>query len=156
MRVDEVMTREVVTVAPETPVQDVAALLLAHRISGLPVCRGGDVVGVVSEEDILYRGLEPNERGGGPLAWFAGWPAGAALKANARVAADVMTSPALTIAWDRPVSAAARIMLRQDVDRLPVLGRGGELVGIVSRADVVRAFARPAGEPRQESKRAQR
>lgn len=151
MRVDEVMTREVVAVAPETPVPEVAALLLAHRISGLPVCRGGDVVGVVSEEDILYKELGPKERGGGPLAWFAGpWPVGAALKANAQVAADAMTSPALTISWNRPVSAAARMMLERDVNRLPVLGRDGELVGIVSRADVVRAFALPAGELREE------
>lgn len=154
MRVEELMTREVVTVAPETPLKEVAALLVAHCISGVPVCNGdGTVVGVVSEQDLLYKELGREERGGGPLAWFATWPAAAAAKANARTAADTMTSPPLTIAWNRPVAAAARIMVEHDVNRLPVLGRDGDLVGIVSRADLVRAFSRSDAQIREEIER---
>jgi CBS domain-containing protein len=154
MRVDELMTREVVCVAPETPLKEVAALLVAHRISGVPVRNfQGEVIGVVSEKDILYKELGPEERGGGPLAWFAGWPAAAAAKANARTAADTMSRPALTIAWNRPVAAAARIMVERDVNRLPVLGRDGALVGIVSRADLVRAFSRSDEQIREEIER---
>jgi CBS domain-containing protein len=151
MRVDELMTRDVVTVTTDTLLKEVAELLVRHRISGLPVCDGeGEVVGVVSEKDILYKELGREERGGVPLAWFAGWRASAAVRANARTAADTMTSPALTIAWGRPVAAAARIMIERDVKRLPVLGDDGALVGIVSRADLVRAFARPDAEIRAE------
>lgn len=144
MNIEDLMARDVVTVPAEMPLKEVAALLVRHRISGVPVCDAdGTVLGVVSEKDILYKELGREERGGGPLAWFAGpWPVAAATKANARVAADAMTSPALTIPWNRPVSAAARIMVERNVNRLPVLGRDGTLVGIVSRADLVRAFCR--------------
>lgn len=147
MRVDELMVRDVVTVTTNTPLKEVAALLMRHRISGVPVCNDdGDVVGVVSEKDILYKELGREERSGGLRAWFAGWPAAAEVRANARTAADAMTSPALTIAAIRPVAAAARIMIERDIKRLPVLGHDGALVGIVSRADLVRAFARPDAE----------
>src|SRR5581483_8314000 len=85
MRVDELMTRDVVTVAPDTPLREVAELLVAHRISGVPVCNcAGEVVGVVSEQDVLYKELGPDERGGGPLARLAGRPDAAAVKAGAR------------------------------------------------------------------------
>lgn len=151
MRVDELMTRTVVTVAPETPLKEVAALLVAHRISGMPVCEDdGTVVGVVSERDILYKELGRAERGGGPLAWFATGPASAAVRANARTAGETMSSPPLTIEPSRLVSTAARTMVEQDVNRLPVVDRDGTLVGIVTRADLVRAFARSDEEIRRE------
>lgn len=152
MRVDELMTREVVTVEPETPLKDIAALLVAHRISGVPVCDGGGaVVGVVSEQDILLKELGTDERRAGPFARFAARPL--AVKATARTAVDAMTSPAVTIAWHRQVTAAARIMVEHDVNRLPVLGRDGGLVGIVSRADLVRAFSRSDPLIREEVER---
>lgn len=147
MRVDELMTREVVWVAPDTSLKEVAALLVEHRISGVPVCNAaGEAIGVVSEKDILYKELGPDERGGGPLAWFAGWPAAAAVKANALSAGGAMTTPALTIGPDRRVAAAARLMVDHDVNRLPVVDRHGKLVGIVTRSDLVRAFSRPDDE----------
>ena len=151
MRVDELMTRDVVTVAPDTPLREVAELLVEHGISGVPVCnRAGEVIGVVSEQDILYKELGPEERGGGPLAWFAGWPAAAAAKANARTAVGAMTSPALTIRPERRAAAAARLMVDRGVNRLPVVDRRGRLVGIVTRADLVRAFSRSDAEIRDE------
>lgn len=155
MRVDELMTRDVVTVTTETPLKEVAALLVRHRISGVPVCNGdGHVVGVVSEQDILYKELGSKERGPGLLGWFAARPhvtvAKANAKAKARTVADTMSSPALTIAGNRKVAAAARVMVERDVNRLPVVGHDGALVGIVSRADLVRAFSRPDAEIREE------
>jgi CBS domain-containing protein len=63
------------------------------------------------------------------------------VKANARTAADAMTTPALTIAWNQQIAAAARVMVERDVNRLPVLGHDGTLAGIISRADLVRAFS---------------
>lgn len=154
MRVDELMTRDVATVTPEMPLEEVAALLVDRRISGVPVCDpAGTVVGVVSERDILYKALGREERGGGPLAWFAVWPVSAAVRANARTAGETMSSPALTIEPSLRAAAAAGLMIDRDVDRLPVVERDGTLVGIVTRTDLVRAFARDVDRISQETRR---
>lgn len=143
MNVRDLMTAEVLTVSPETPLKDVAAILAEHGISGVPVCdAGGRVLGVVSEGDILFKEQGVRERHGGALAWLVDgsrWQD--TLKASARTAGEAMTSPAITITQDRPAAAAARIMLDRAVNRLPVV-RDGVLVGIVSRSDLVRAFTR--------------
>jgi CBS domain-containing protein len=141
MDVKAVMTTEVVTVRPETPLKEVAWLLANHRISGVPVVEpSGAVVGVVSEGDILYKQGGPGARG--PLSWLLD-PGGAAHRAkiDARTAADAMTSPAVTVQEWRSVAAAARLMLEERVNRLPVIKKD-RLAGIVTRADLVRAFAR--------------
>lgn len=144
MNVRELMTAEVLTVSPETPLKDVAAILAEHGISGLPVCDAeGRVLGVVSEGDILFKEQGQRERHGGALAWLVdGSRYKDASKELARTAGEAMTSPAITITPDRPASAAARIMLDHGVNRLPVV-REGTLLGIVTRADLVRAFTRP-------------
>jgi CBS domain-containing protein len=143
MRVDQLMTRAVKTVAPGAPLKQVAAILVENRISGLPVCDvDGRVLGVVSEADILLkeRGVEPR---GGALGWLVGPPEhGAVAKAQARSAADAMTSPAVTISPFRSAQEAARLMLDHGINRLPVV-KAGRLVGIITRADLVRAFHRP-------------
>jgi CBS domain-containing protein len=143
MNVRDLMTTEVLTVSPESRLKDVAAILAEHGISGLPVCDGeGRVLGVVSEGDILFKEQGPLERRGGALAWLVdGSRSQDAAKASARTAGEAMTSPALTITPERPAAAAARIMLDHGVNRLPVV-RDGVLVGIVTRADLVRAFTR--------------
>jgi CBS domain-containing protein len=123
------MTVEPVTVGPQCPIRDVAALLARRRISGVPVVdAAGDVVGVVSDVDILASG-----RSGAP----------------ALTAGDAMSSPAVTVAPEQPVSQAAAVTVERRVGRLPVVS-GGELVGIVTRSDLVRAFARPDEELERE------
>ena len=149
MRVREVMTEDVLTIGPEAPLKDVAKILVEHGVSGLPVCDiEGHVVGVISEGDILYKEHDPTEgHVGGPLAWLVdGSPnyQGAA-KAQAVTAGKAMTSPAVTIPPYESVAQAARIMCEQRVNRLPVVKRG-KLVGIVTRADLVRAFTRTDAE----------
>ena len=143
MNVRDLMTAAVLTVSPETPLKDVAAILAEHGISGVPVCDAeGRVLGVVSEGDILFKEQGVRERHGGALAWLVDgsrWQDTS--KASARTAGEAMTSPAITITQDRPAAAAARIMLDRAVNRLPVV-RDGILVGIVSRSDLVRAFTR--------------
>ncbi|MEX1357131.1 MAG: CBS domain-containing protein [Gaiellaceae bacterium] len=143
MNVRELMTAEVLTVSPETPLKDVAAILAEHGISGLPVCDAeGRVLGVVSEGDILFKEQGTRERHGGALAWLVdGSRFQDTAKQDARTAGEAMTSPPITITPDRPAAAAARIMLDRGVNRLPVV-RDGTLVGIVTRADLVRAFTR--------------
>jgi CBS domain-containing protein len=146
MKVDDVMTREVVAVAPGASLKEAAHLLVAHRISGLPVVdRDGRVIGVVSERDLLFK--ERGELGADealpePLAAVA---AANRRKLEAHVVGEVMTTPAWTIEPQRTVAAAAKLLLDADVHRLPVVA-GGRLVGVVSRADLVRAFTRSDAE----------
>jgi CBS domain-containing protein len=145
MRVGEVMTEDVLTIGPEAPLKDVARILVEHGVSGLPVCDiEGNVVGVISEGDILYKEHDPKEgHRGGPLSWIVeGSPSGAGeLKATALTAAKAMTAPAITVAPYESVAEAARLMCERGVNRLPVV-KDEKLIGIVTRADLVRAFIR--------------
>lgn len=152
MKVQELMTKDVLTIGPEAPLKDVAALLVERGISGLPVCDAERrVLGIVSEGDVLYKEHDPARRGkGGPLAWLVDGGSSAALaKARARTVRDAMTSPAITVAPWTSVAEAARLMTERGVNRLPVV-RNDELVGIVTRADLVRAFARGDAEIERE------
>lgn len=147
MKIKDVMTRDVITVRPETPLKEAAAILAQNGISGLAVVNGdGAVVGVLSEADILFK--EGGERSAhtGLLGWLFE-TGGSALeqKLAARTAGEAMTAPALTIGPERPVHEAATRMIEDGVNRLPVIEHG-QLVGIVSRADLVRAFTRSDGE----------
>jgi CBS domain-containing protein len=142
MNVEQVMTRDVVTVTPETPLKEVAAILAERRISGVPVCDdAGQVLGVVSENDILFKELGPDQRHGGPLAWLVDPAPNRSPKTIARSAAEAMTSPAVTTRPKAQVSEAARVMVERGLNRLPVV-KDGQLVGIVTRADLVNAFVR--------------
>lgn len=140
MHIEHLMTRDVLTVAPETSLKEVARLLVEHRVSGLPVVEDGRVVGVVSEADILFKEQGAANESTGPFAWLSRSGATNA-KLSAVTAGEAMTSPALTIDVGGTAAAAARLMIEQGVNRLPVTS-GGELVGIVTRADLVRAFTR--------------
>ena len=155
MRVSELMTEKVLTIGPEAPIKDVAKILVANGISGLPVCDiEGRVLGVVSEGDILYKEHDPREgRIGGPLGWLIdGAPNNASyVKAKALTARKAMTSPAITIAPYESAADAAQIMCERRVNRLPVV-KDGVLVGIVTRADLVRAFTRTDAELTRELK----
>lgn len=144
LKVRDLMTADVVTVRPTTPIKDAARLLVEHRISGMPVVDGGRVVGVISEGDLIVKehGADPVERR--PLARiFGDSPETRAQLAKivALTAGDAMTAPAITISADALVAEAAATMMRRGVNRLPVVD-GDELVGVVSRADIVRAFVR--------------
>jgi CBS domain-containing protein len=142
MRVEDVMTRAVETVEPGTSIKDVARLLVERRVSGVPVVDAdGSLVGVVSEGDIL---VKERDRGGSAslLAHVVDLDAPERGKHDAGDAADAMTTPPVTIRSARPVHEAAALMLDRGVNRLPVVDAHGRLVGIVTRADLVRAFAR--------------
>jgi CBS domain-containing protein len=142
MQVKNVMTKRVITVGPRTPLKDVARLLVSKRVSGLPVVdEDGSVLGVVSEADILVK-----ERGrpgrGSLLDHLLEVNGHESVKHDARDAADAMTSPPITIRPERPLAEAASLMLDRSVNRLPVVDHHGKLLGIVTRADLVRAFVR--------------
>ena len=144
MNVRELMTTDVVVAQPSTPLKAIAHLLVEHRIGGLPIVDDARrVVGVVSEADFLVKEAGERDRPGplGWLLWGAREEAVERHRIHAVTAGEAMTSPAVTIAADRPVRDAARMMTESGVNRLPVV-EGDRLVGIVTRADLVRAFAR--------------
>ncbi len=151
MNVEDVMTKEVVTVRPGASLKHVAALLGEHRISGLPVVDGeGKLQGVVSEGDILCKERGPSERRSVLERLRRPRRIEEQLKLEARTAAEAMTTPAKTTVPWRSVAGAAGQMLDEGINRLPVVDREGKLVGIVTRADLVRAFARSDTDIRQE------
>jgi CBS domain-containing protein len=144
MRVEHVMTRDVVTVSPSMSLREVAGVLVEHGISGVPVTRDGEVVGIVSERDVLAKERSDLSKPDGLLGWFLGEDPDAE-KHWARTAGDAMTAPAVTIEPWRSTASAAGIMAERGLKRLAVVHEG-ELVGIITRADLVRAFARPDAE----------
>jgi CBS domain-containing protein len=141
------MTRDVVTVSPETPLKEAAELLAQHRISGLPVVDDETVVGILSEADIVARSTGSRESRSLVRELLS--PRDAGPDMDATRAGEAMTSPPITIAPERPVAEAARVMVERGVNRLPVV-EGSQLVGIVTRADLVRAFVRPDDELERE------
>lgn len=141
--IQDVMTRLVVAVEPATPIREVARLLVERGVSGLPVVdAAGAVVGVISEGDLLVKEGGPEAVRHRPLARLFGESREtqeALARVEARTAGDAMTSPAVTIEVDQPITAAAALMVQRGIKRLPVT-EGGRLVGIVTRADLMRAF----------------
>ena len=140
MRIENVMTRAVITVPPGASLKEAARLLVEMRISGLPVVDSdGTVLGVLSEADMLVQ-ARGARRGGGPLAWFIDpLDISDRLKLAASVVAEAMTAPPVTIESGRTIAAAAELMIERGINRLPVVDLG-KLVGIVTRNDLVRAF----------------
>jgi CBS domain-containing protein len=144
MKVRELMTDDVVSVNPEASLREAARALAEHRVSGLPVVtKAGEVVGVLSEADIVAK-ASGGTGSAGLLSWLFDPEIGED-KAAASTAGEAMSSPAVTIAPTRPIHEAARRMISDGVNRLPVV-EDGKLVGILTRADIVRAFARGDAE----------
>ncbi|TDV44099.1 BON domain-containing protein [Actinophytocola oryzae] len=138
--VESVMTREVVTARPGTAFKELVALMNEHRVSGLPVVdRAGRPVGVVSEADTLVK-QEHLTTATKPL--FGRRRRDRWRRATGRDAKDLMTAPAITVAADATVTAAARLLAERNVRRLCVVDGDGLLVGVVSRRDVIGTFLR--------------
>ena len=142
MKVFDVMTTDVLTVGSETPLREVAACL---RAGGSPACRSSTRGASSASSPKETSSRRNGDRAPSGPAWFGVLfedRAAAELKLEARTAGTAMTAPALTIAPDRTVAEAAGVMVDEGVNRLPVVNAAGELVGIVTRADLVRAFVR--------------
>jgi CBS domain-containing protein len=149
------MTHPVLTIGPDTPVGEAAAILLARRISALPVLEKGRLVGMVSEADLVHR----HEIGTDGIADGPWWrrlfradstPA-QYVKSHARKARDIMTREVVSVGEDTPLTQIAALLDRHAIKRVPVM-RGERLVGIVSRADLVQAFAAEARVPPRPSR----
>jgi len=144
--VKDVMTAEVVTVRQETTFKEMAAVLRRYRVSALPVVDdAGRVIGVVSEADLLAKEVLADP---GVVAELLRRQD--VRKAEGLTAGDLMTRPAVTATPGDPVEQAARMMHFMRVKRLPVVNSGGQLVGIVSRSDVLAVFDRPDEDIRKD------
>lgn len=146
MRAKDIMTRDVVTVPPETPLSALAQLLSDRGISAVPVVEpDGQLAGIVTEADLIRRlaaVLQPK----------GGWLSGMLFRSSAmaddyarlhgRTAGDMMTTKLVTAQEGNTVEQAAKLMEEHHIKRLPVL-RDGRLVGVISRADLLRAVLVP-------------
>jgi CBS domain-containing protein len=147
LNASDVMTKDVLSVGPETPTRTVAKLLLKKGVSAVPVVdANGAAIGMVSEGDLVRREIE---RRAPRRDWWLEMVAEGEdlamefldyLKAADRPVRDVMTAPVVTVAEDTPVNVIAATLHEHRIKRVPVL-RDGRVVGIVSRADLVRALA---------------
>ncbi len=145
LTVQDVMTTRVVTAHPETPLKDVARSLVRYGISGVVIVDDEEhVLGIVSEADLLIKesgeAAIPHRRGARIRGESRETKSGMA-KVRATTAGEAMTSPAVTVEPESGLPAAAGLMVERSINRLPVT-KAGRLVGIVSRADLVRAYVR--------------
>jgi CBS domain-containing protein len=149
MRAMDVMTTNVITVGPETSVQDVAKLLSERSISGVPVVDTQNrLVGIVSEGDLLHRvetGTERRAQQRRRSWWLDTIGSDEELarhyvKSHGRTAKDVMTSDVISVSDTSELADIANLLETKRIKRVPVV-RDGKLVGIVSRANLVRALA---------------
>jgi CBS domain-containing protein len=146
--VADVMTRDPLTVRPDTPITEVIKTLAERRISGLPVLDAhGKLVGVVSETDLMWRETDVT-----PPAYIMILDSVIFLenpgryerdlhKALGQTVAEVMSPAPVTTKPETPLSQAAKLMHDRSVHRLPVVDSSGQLVGILTRGDVIRAMA---------------
>ena len=144
MNASDVMTRKVVSVRLDAPVGDAIRLMLDHRISGPPVVDGDSkVIGILTEGDLLRRaetGTERHRPRWLELLLGPGRLAGEYVRTHGRKVGEIMTEDVVSVAEDTPLVEIVRLMEGHRVKRLPVL-RGDALVGIVTRADLVRTLA---------------
>jgi CBS domain-containing protein len=144
MNARDVMTRRLVTVTPETPIEEAVRLMLEHRISGLPVTDAvGAPVGVVTEGDLLRRietGTDKRHSGWIGLLLGPGRLAAEYTRSHAYRVGEVMTTELVSVGPLTPLDEVVELMESRRIKRVPVID-GGKLVGVVSRANLVAALA---------------
>jgi CBS domain-containing protein len=136
MRADDVMTSNLVTVGEDASVRDVALVLLQNQISAVPVIdRMGNMIGIVSEGDLMRRPGSDTQLSSEQAMGEAEF-----VKMHSRHVTDVMTRGVITATSDTPVAKIAFLLEKNGIKRVPIL-RGGKLVGIVSRANLLQGLA---------------
>jgi|ERR1700693_4782427 len=156
MRAMDVMTTDVISVGPDTTVQALATLLAERGISGAPVVdSGGHLVGIVSEGDLLHRaeiGTAQRHRERRRSWWLDHYASDLArdyIKSHGRTVKDIMTRDVETVTEDTDLGDVAALLEAKRIKRVPVM-RDGKIVGIISRANLVRALGSTKGaSPRE-------
>jgi CBS domain-containing protein len=138
VRLKEIMSSPAVTVPPDLPLKEVAKVLVTRGISAVPVLDGGQLVGILSEADLLPLELAPD-----PRVHLSPLPEATATAS--RVAAEVMTRDVVALPEAADIADAGRLMLERRVKSIPVL-RGRRVVGIVARRDLLEVLARSDGD----------
>lgn len=151
MNTADIMTTPVITIAPDAQIRDIVTLLLEKRISGVPVVANGHVVGVVNEGDLLHRYEIGTDGDVDQRSWWARLIrpdrfSANYVKSHAGRARDIMTRQVVVVTEDTSLQQIASILEARHIRRLPVL-RGKQLVGVVTRADLVRALAKNTQAP---------
>jgi CBS domain-containing protein len=141
VRIADLMSRSVLSVEEDTPLPRVVQLLIDHGISAVPVTRDGEPVGMISESDLITGGRRASmDR----AAWFSllihGQGRQELQPIEGQVARDVMSAPVISVSEATDIAEAVRLMGLERIKRLPVT-RAGKLVGIISRADLLRGLA---------------
>ena len=151
MRAMDVMTTDVITVDPDMTVQALARLLAERGISGAPVAdSNGRLVGIISEGDLLHRAeigtarRHRNRRRSWWLEHFASDLARDCIKSHGRTVKDIMTRDVVTVTDDTDLGEVAALLEAKRIKRVPVM-REGRLMGIISRANIVRAVGATKG-----------
>lgn len=155
MKAQELMTKNIITAGPETTVKEIAGLLVEHRISAVPIVNeGGEIIGIVSESDLFHRAETATEH---KRSWWLSaltetdTLAREYVKSHGTKAEDVMSRVVISVHEDADLSEVADILDSHGIRRVPVV-KEGRLIGIVSRADIVRALVQvevsaPAARP---------
>ena len=149
MKVKEIMTKDVIAVAPKTSIHEAARLMADHGVSGLPVVdEEGSVVGIVSEGDLILR-QKPRERAPWWRLFFRDSErlAREYQKAHGTTVGEVMTRSLIAVSPDLPIESVALVLDQHRIRRVPVIA-DGKLAGIVSRGDLIKALSaapEPAG-----------
>ena len=149
MNAADVMVSNVISVRSDTSVEKIAEVLLANRISAVPVVNDKDaLVGIVSEGDLIHRVEAGTER---HRSWWLELLTGKEIlahefvKSHARKAADVMTHPVVSVKPDTPLGDIASLLEKHRIKRVPVVNNG-KIVGIVSRANLIQALVSRGNE----------
>jgi CBS domain-containing protein len=152
MLVSDAMTKEAITCSADTPLRDAVALFRKHHIGGLPVMEGRELVGMITESDLISL-LESERRSDDlwlpspfevieiPIREYINWEKTKHALRNIgdMPAKKIMTHRVITATEEMDVEAAAALMLKEGISRLPVL-RGKTIVGIITRADIINAI----------------
>lgn len=145
MQARDVMVSPVITVRKASTVRDVAKILLEKRISAVPVVdNAGKVAGIVTEGDLMHRVEAGTERHYSWWAYFLSGDAALAtdyVKSHAKKVEDVMTCDVITAAPETPLHEIAMLLEKHQIKRVPIVDKAGDLVGIVSRSNIIQALA---------------
>lgn len=149
MQAADVMTPDVITATPETPLPELVRLMLHHQISAVPIVEGETVVGIVSEGDLMRRAETGTEAR--PSRWLelvASTDRLAAdyTRSHGQKAGEIMTRDVLSVTETTPIGEVARLLESRRIKRVPVT-RDGKLVGLVSRRNLLHALATRLAAP---------
>lgn len=149
MKARDIMSKEVITAFPDNTIEELAKILIKNNISGVPVVdKDNKVVGIVTEKDIIYRDAEPRFPTFFEILGAHIYLGGVReyndqlKKILATNVAELMTKDVICAYEDYDIKTVVDLMLKNNINRVPVLDSGQKLCGIISRADIVRSIAK--------------